>query len=564
MKQEVAPPLAEGRYRLTDVLGVGGMAVVYRAHDTRLDVSRAIKMLRPELDDRARERFDTEARTMAKLHHPNVVLVHDVAEDGDRAYLVMEFIEGGSISDRLHAYGSMPPRMAVDVTIAVLEGLEAAHDKGIVHRDIKPHNIMVADDGTVKVTDFGIAQVSSENLGSTKTGAMIGTWAYMAPEQRADAKHVDHRADVFAVGCTLYKMVTNHEPFDLYNTELHDELFEDVPELLRDPIKNATRYKADNRFDDVAGFRDALKAVRDQLPEDPEDVPPLGASIESERATFMPTIFDPANPSSDVSNPTLSRPASTEEVEQPLWTWAALAAMGAVMFLSLGIGAGAFVMFGGLLAFSVTDESPAGSTPSEAVAPGPEADPPIETPDEDGSVDAQDEDPPDGDDVSDDPDAEATDVPGGDEDPTDVDVEPDSMDPPDPTEESPDSTEDVQPAPEPAPASIPDPEPSPRPSPRPEPRPEPTKPAGMDYVPEPEPDLSGTFQLSVNSRPAGFVCLNGNEKCGGTPWTHRLEPGLYRIEIASQSDANDLQVLNIDVDADKKVCWDFNTGAKCR
>ena len=349
---EVAPPLAEGRYRLTDVLGVGGMAVVYRAHDTRLDVSRAIKMLRPELDDRARERFDTEARTMAKLHHPNIVLVHDVAEDGDRAYLVMEYIEGGSIADRLHAYGALPPRMACDVATSVLDGLSAAHQKGIVHRDIKPHNIMVAVDGTVKVTDFGIAQVS--DISSTKTGAMIGTWAYMAPEQRADAKHVDGRADVFAMGCTLYKMLTNQEPFDLYNTELHAELFENVPDAFHEVIKQATRYKADNRYSTTLEFKQALDAIRPQLPEDPEDVPPLGASIESERAAFMPTMYA----GQDMSQPTLTEQA-TAEPDQPVMSWgiAAILAL-AVLFIIGGplLGVTGVALTGGWMALSGAED----------------------------------------------------------------------------------------------------------------------------------------------------------------------------------------------------------------
>ncbi|MCA9573758.1 MAG: serine/threonine protein kinase, partial [Myxococcales bacterium] len=167
------------------------------------------------------------ARTMAKLHHKNVVLVHDVADDGAFAYLVMELIEGGSVADRMAAFGPLPQRMACEVGIALLAGLGAAHAQGIVHRDVKPHNILVDGEGTPKVTDFGIAQASETS--TTRTGAVIGTWAYMAPEQRNDAKSVDARADVFAAGCTLYNMLTGTDPFDLYNREIYEKLYKDVP-----------------------------------------------------------------------------------------------------------------------------------------------------------------------------------------------------------------------------------------------------------------------------------------------------------------------------------------------
>ncbi|MEZ4315977.1 MAG: serine/threonine-protein kinase [Myxococcota bacterium] len=547
MKQEVAPPLAEGRYRLTDVLGVGGMAVVYRAHDTRLDVSRAIKMLRPELDDRARERFDTEARTMAKLHHPNIVLVHDVADDGDRAYLVMEYIEGGSISDRLHAFGAMPPRMACDVTIAVLSGLAAAHEKGIVHRDIKPHNIMVSDDGTVKVTDFGIAQVS--DMSSTKTGAMIGTWAYMAPEQRADAKHVDGRADLFAMGCTLYKMLTNLEPFDLYNTELHEELFEKVPPELAPVIKRATRYKAGNRYANAEEMRQALEALRSELPPDPEDVPPLGASIEGERAAFMPTIF---SGSTEVSNPTLSRPTADRDPRGRSFTWGVVAlVMVALVFIAGGALAG-LAFTGGLLAITVTDDGVSVvepvAVPDPVEVPGPApgvpgVEPGVPSVDPDAVVDGTPVEP-------------------------DPPVEPDAVDPeprpdPKPTEPAPVAAPSPQPAPVPAPVvpAVPRPEPV-RPTPKvdPVPRPDP-----RGFVPDPVPSNNGTYLISVNSVPPSTVCVDGRKFCGNTPWTHRLEPGTYTFDLSPLNDPSAVKSIPYTVGStDKKLCWDFNAESACK
>ena len=209
------------------------MAVVYKAFDTRLDVPRAVKLLKSDVDKLGQLRFFDEARTMAKLHHRNVVMVHDVASDGQNAFLVMELIEGGSLADYLQQHGVLPQRMAADVGIAVLEGLAVAHENGVVHRDIKPHNILVDGEGTPKVTDFGIAQAAG--YATTRTGAMVGTLAYMAPEQRVDAKGVDLRADIYAVGGTLYNLLTGVDPFDLYNRELYDKLYAGVPDSSRSP-----------------------------------------------------------------------------------------------------------------------------------------------------------------------------------------------------------------------------------------------------------------------------------------------------------------------------------------
>ena len=186
--------LANGRYLLVSQLGEGGMATVYRAFDQRLQVWRAIKILAPQYASKPklRSRFETEAQTMALLEHPNIVRVYDVGHDGPYAYIVMELLEGGSLVDWLEAHGAMPPPMAIEVTLQLCAGIQSAHDKGVVHRDIKPHNVMITADGSCRVTDFGIARVSDRTHdGMTRTGAVMGTWGYMAPEQRTDAKHVD-------------------------------------------------------------------------------------------------------------------------------------------------------------------------------------------------------------------------------------------------------------------------------------------------------------------------------------------------------------------------------------
>ena len=192
-------PLAEGRFQLLEVIGEGGMATVYRAFDQRLQRPRAIKILSPAFSQRPalRRRFLSEAQTMANLENARVVRIFDMGEDGDRVYIVMELIEGGSLVDRVRAHGPLPPRMAARVTIELCEAIQAAHEAGVIHRDIKPHNVLLTNGGELRITDFGIAQVQTDDkAGVTRTGAVLGTWGFMAPEQKSNAKSVDARADI--------------------------------------------------------------------------------------------------------------------------------------------------------------------------------------------------------------------------------------------------------------------------------------------------------------------------------------------------------------------------------
>ena len=288
MSVDIAPPLCEGRYRLIKILGTGGMATVYKAFDDRLEIFRAIKVLAPALANRAsiRKRFESEARTMAKIHHRNIVTVHDVGVDqshhGIRPFIVMEMVSGGSLLDHIRTHGPMPPKQAATVTRDLLLGLHIAHSKGVVHRDMKPHNVLVNVDGVPKLTDFGIAHVDDDKHSMTTTGAVMGTWAYMAPEQRTDAKNVDGRADIYATTGTLYALLTNKEPFDLWSTQLHEELFADLPPELGDIIAKGCSYKPDDRFPSASEMATALDDSLVDLPENPEDMIPLGHDCEDE------------------------------------------------------------------------------------------------------------------------------------------------------------------------------------------------------------------------------------------------------------------------------------------
>jgi serine/threonine protein kinase len=215
-----------GPYRIVGLLGRGGMGEVYRAHDTTLGRDVAIKIL-PSVfttDPDRRARFDREARVLAALNHPHIGAIYGVQEsDGIRA-LVLELVEGNTLADRI-AQGALPDQEALAIARQIAEGLEAAHEKGVVHRDLKPANIKITPQGVVKVLDFGLAKATGDGsgldltqpptatIGDTREGVILGTAAYMSPEQ-ARGKPVDKRTDIWAFGCVLYEILTGRHPFD--------------------------------------------------------------------------------------------------------------------------------------------------------------------------------------------------------------------------------------------------------------------------------------------------------------------------------------------------------------
>ncbi|MEY3212130.1 MAG: hypothetical protein RIT28_2611 [Pseudomonadota bacterium] len=270
--------IADGRYTLVEPLGVGGMATVFKAFDQRLQVWRAVKVLAPQYSNRPslRDRFEAEARTMASLEHRHIVRVYDVGRAGGSPYIVMELVDGGTLVDWVKQHGPMPPRLAVDAMIQTCEGVSAAHARRIVHRDIKPHNVLITAEGLCRVTDFGIARVEDDNEHLTRTGAVFGTWAYMAPEQRADAKKVDARADVYSLGATLYYLVTGRTPMDLFAAEKDPAVMEGIHECLMPVLVKSTQYSRNDRYETVQHFISALVALRETTPVDPPDTPSLG------------------------------------------------------------------------------------------------------------------------------------------------------------------------------------------------------------------------------------------------------------------------------------------------
>jgi eukaryotic-like serine/threonine-protein kinase len=208
------PRTLAGRYRLDDVIGRGGMSTVYRGTDTSLDRVVAVKVALDPLVEESPiylARFTQEAKSAASIGHPGVVTVYDAGADGPTRFIVMEFVPGKSLADILKEERPLEPARAADIAAQVADALAAAHAAGIIHRDIKPGNIMVEPNGSVKVLDFGIARaVDGGSL--TQTATVLGTSAYMSPEQ-ALGQPVDARSDIYSLGCVLYEMLTGEPPF---------------------------------------------------------------------------------------------------------------------------------------------------------------------------------------------------------------------------------------------------------------------------------------------------------------------------------------------------------------
>ena len=203
----------DGRYEIQEIIGVGGMAVVYKAHDNLENRTVAIKILKEEFlsNEEFLRRFKNESKAIAMLSHPNIVKVYDVSFGDLIQYIVMEHIEGITLKEYIETEGSLRWKDAVHFTMQILKGLQHAHDKGIVHRDVKPQNIMVLPDGTIKVTDFGIARFARSEQ-RTITDKAIGSVHYISPEQ-ARGEKTDEKADIYSVGVMLYEMLTGRLPF---------------------------------------------------------------------------------------------------------------------------------------------------------------------------------------------------------------------------------------------------------------------------------------------------------------------------------------------------------------
>jgi eukaryotic-like serine/threonine-protein kinase len=338
-------PHGLGRYRVDEVLGSGGMALVYRARDEELDRPVAIKVLADNLaaDEAFRKRFLREARLAAQLAHRNVVQVYDSGETDGRPYIVMEYVEGETLAELLARRGRLSPAEAVELGLQVCSGLEHAHRAGLVHRDIKPRNLLIRSDGLLKIVDFGIAR-SARGTRLTETGSVLGTAAYLAPEQAA-GEEVTPAADVYALGVVLYELLAGRTPHTAESlTEFlaqgHEqpipalrELTPEVPEALEDVVMRCLAR--------IPAYRPASAEV-------------LAADLEAALAE-LPTVAAGGLPSGDETPTRVATDRVTPPARPDRFRFPAIGRRTAV----LAIAAVALALVaGGVLAFGGDSESP--------------------------------------------------------------------------------------------------------------------------------------------------------------------------------------------------------------
>ncbi|MCJ7580303.1 MAG: protein kinase, partial [Candidatus Aminicenantes bacterium] len=265
-----------GKYRIIEKLGQGGMGVVYKARDTKLDRMVALKFLPPDLmkDPGAKERFIREAKAAASLSHPNICTIHEIDEEEEKSFIAMEYIEGQNVREKVRK-NPLEISGALDIAIQAARGLEEAHKRGIIHRDIKSANIMVTGPGQAKVMDFGIAKVAGTTL-ITREPVTMGTVAYMSPEQ-AEGKTVDNRTDIWSLGVVLFEMITGCLPFSGENDQyvlysiVHKEpepmrkiMPKAAPEL-EGVVAKALEKKPADRYQSMGELLEDLKALAEGL-----------------------------------------------------------------------------------------------------------------------------------------------------------------------------------------------------------------------------------------------------------------------------------------------------------
>jgi hypothetical protein len=267
-----ATVILDDRYELGPVLGNGGMARVHQGMDRQLKRPVAVKVLSSPFDRDKEfvERFAREAHAAARLNHPNIVAVYDSGSDDGTHFIVTELVEGETLADLLQREGALPPERVVEIAGQVCHALEAAHEKGVVHRDVKPGNVMITPEGRVKVVDFGIARTAgAESV--TRTGLVMGSASYLSPEQ-ARGEPGDERSDIYSLGCVLYQMLTGRPPFVAENpiSALYQHVNEPVeppssikpvPPALENVVLRALEKEPAKRFGSVKEMEDALEAA---------------------------------------------------------------------------------------------------------------------------------------------------------------------------------------------------------------------------------------------------------------------------------------------------------------
>ncbi|WP_238423423.1 protein kinase [Gordonia sp. 'Campus'] len=312
----------EGRYRIDAPIARGGMSAVYLAVDLRLGRDVAVKVMdtRYSGDPQFLRRFEFEARAVAGLKHPGLVAVYDQGIDNGIAFLVMELVDGGSLRELLRERGPMPPHAVVAVASPVLGGLGTAHAAGLVHRDVKPENVLISDEGEVKVADFGLVRAVAE-AGVTSASVILGTAAYLSPEQ-VESTHADARSDVYSMGVMMFELLTGRTPFHgdsplqlayqrlTFDVPAPGDVIPGVPAEFDEIVLRATERNPADRYVDGFEMQHALLAVADGLDLPPFTVPAPRRSAERQtvsrfrgpgaaHGTRMQSVPGPHTPASE-------------------------------------------------------------------------------------------------------------------------------------------------------------------------------------------------------------------------------------------------------------------------
>ena len=297
-----------GRYVLEEHVATGGMATVWRARDQVLARTVAVKILRDDLanDPEFLERFRREAIAAARLNHPSIINVFDTGTDEGVVFIVMEFFDGRTLAEILTGAGALDPERVVELVSPVLEALGFAHSQGVVHRDVKPANILVSDDGRVKVTDFGIAKAVVEaGADLTTTGSMLGTVQYLSPEQ-VEGSPVDPRSDLYSTGAVAYELLAGRPPFRAEtpvatammrlttNPKPLRDIRPGLPRELEATVSRAMAVRPEDRFPSADAMRTALQRWDATAVTLPRGIPPVPKPLR--RRT--PTVERPPRPSS--------------------------------------------------------------------------------------------------------------------------------------------------------------------------------------------------------------------------------------------------------------------------
>jgi serine/threonine-protein kinase len=352
--------LLDGKYEIVERLGAGGMGQVFKATHKYLGATRVIKVVHPQIVENkdAQDRFLREARAATKVTHPNVAAMYDFAElpDGSH-YMVSEFIDGENLAQKLRARGTLPPKEALKIMIQTLNGLEAIHKAGIVHRDVSPENIMLTRDGTVKIIDLGVAKVDDvSEVNATRTGIFVGKLRYASPEQLGllnEGERIDGRADVYAAGMVLYELLTGRPPYEakspheyfLIHTREQEQAISALPqempgsEAIQNALKKALARDRNLRFGSAREFASTLEEIERSLP-NPQAMPTMALPLDGDETMRMksqqvaldvdtlhretlrtdappPPASLPSPPASSAAPPTILTPLPASINEQP-------------------------------------------------------------------------------------------------------------------------------------------------------------------------------------------------------------------------------------------------------